>query len=264
MEQITAKTNRWIKLAGQLKLKKYRDEYDMFLAEGIRSAEDLLNQEIRDVVCLVQNDKVFDSRIEEVIRRGTSFHWLFLSVEGNLWQRISATEHGQGILMLIKKKKSDIQVLYDKAKAFWVLLDGVQDPGNMGTIIRTAAAAGCSGVLLTKGCADTYNEKTIRSSMGSILRIPLYEDVDISFVKTLSQETGRPLIGTALCEAKSYHDVPAIHQGIFIFGNEGNGIQKELLAMTDFNLFIPLSNEVESLNVSAAAAIILFKYVNHA
>ena len=261
MEEITSRNNKWIKRALQLKQKKFRDRYGMFLMEGLRSTEDAIHQDIRDCVCLIQKDQLASERVQAMVEAGKKLHWLFLCPDDSLMKLLSGTEHGQGIILLVKKKIYDKEALLEKKDGFFVVLDAVQDPGNMGTILRTAAAAGVDAILLTKGSTDVYAEKAVRSSMGSILRIPVYEDIDISFLMEWKQKSGLPLYGTALENARPYKEIGELHKGIFIFGNEGNGISQELLALADQNLYIPLAGTVESLNVSIACGIILFHFM---
>lgn len=180
MEHITSKNNRWIRLAIRLKQKKYRDKNKMFLMEGLRNAEDVQNQEISDIVCLVQSGRAENGSVQHIFERGENLHWLFCEVEEPLMRLISGTENGQGIILLVKQPYvMDYPQLLNGLHGKYVLLDTVQDPGNVGAIIRTAAAAGCSGVLLTKGSADPYSEKVVRSSMGSILRLPILSLIHI-------------------------------------------------------------------------------------
>ena len=260
MKKISSKSNQWIKLAVQLKQKKYRDKYNLFLMEGIRSAEDAQNQKIKDVICFIQDNKTDESSISSIIEKGKELHWLFLSVDETLFSSISDTEHGQGIILIVKKREYNTDNLLEKLDGKYVYLDTIQDPGNLGTIIRTSAAAGCGGVLLSEGCADPYSEKVVRSSMGSILRIPIYENVTDTFLQKLKCRHHVLLIGTTVSGGIYYKDIDNIENAVFIFGNEGNGIRKELLETTDCNIYIPLARAVESLNVSAAAAVILFHY----
>ena len=264
MEAISSRNNKWIKQALQLKQKKFRDRYGMFLMEGLRSTEDAVNQEIRDCICLIQKEQLANERVQQMIEAGEKLHWLFLSPTDDLMELLAGTEHGQGIILLVHKKEYRKENLLSQRAGYYVFLDGVQDPGNMGTILRTAAAAGADGVLLSKGCTDVYAEKAVRSSMGSILRIPVYENIEIPFVAEWKKASGMPLYGTALQQACPYKEVGDVKCGIFMFGNEGNGIRQELLSMADQNLYIPLAGTVESLNVSVACAVILFHFIQNA
>ena len=261
MEHITSRNNRWIKYAIQLKQKKWRDREGCFLLEGTRIVEDALNQEIKDCICFVEENSLSLKRINELAERGRLIHWFFLQVNHELMNLISGTEHGQGILLICHKKAHKQEELLKPLQGHYVVLDSVQDPGNMGTILRTATAAGVKGILLTEGCTDLYAEKVVRSSMGGILRIPIYEKISLSFLKEMKEKCGIPFLGTALHQAIPYKSVGPVKDGVFIFGNEGNGICKEILSMTDKNLYIPLSEQVESLNVSIAVAVILFHFI---
>ncbi len=262
IEKITSRNNQWIKCALQLKQKKFRDRYAMFLMEGLRSVEDAVNQKIKGCTCFLTEVQQQNQRCQALLEEAEPLGWRILEIPDALMKELSGTEHGQGILVMVSKTERNPETLLQAREGFYVLLDSVQDPGNMGTILRTAAAAGAKAVLLTKGCTDPFAEKVARSSMGSILRIPIYEDLTTDFIKRLKEETGLPLYGTALKNAVPYKTVTAVSSGIFMFGNEGNGIRDELLGLADQNLYIPLAGTVESLNVSVAAAVILFHFIN--
>lgn len=262
MELISSRNNQYVKRALKLKSKKYRDQYGEFLMEGLRSAEDAAKQGTTRCICFITEAALSEERAARVIGQGEALHWLVLVVEEELMKLLSGTEHSQGVLLVVQKPKHAPEELLRPLHGFYVLLDSVQDPGNMGTILRTAAAAGAKAVLLTKGCTDVYAEKAVRSSMGSILRIPVYENLDLPFIEKLKETSGLLLYGTALQNAVPYKTVGSLTGGIFIFGNEGNGMRPELLAMTDKNLYIPLAHQVESLNVSTACAVILFHFID--
>jgi RNA methyltransferase, TrmH family len=137
LEHITSKNNRWIRLAIRLKQKKYRDKNKMFLMEGIRNAEDVQNQEISDIVCLVQSGRAENGSVQHIFERGENLHWLFCEVEEPLMRLISGTENGQGIILLVKQPYvMDYPQLLNGLHGKYVLLDTVQDPGNVGAIIR--------------------------------------------------------------------------------------------------------------------------------
>ncbi len=262
MEHITSRSNRWIKLALRLKQKKWRDREGLFLLEGLRGVTDVLSQHVRDALCFVEEGRFPDETVEGLVQEGKKLHWRFLSVDEDMMKLLSGTEHGQGILLICHKQNHDKKELLRPLDGYYVVLDSVQDPGNMGTIVRTSAAAGVKGLILTEGCTDIYAEKVVRSSMGSILRLPIYEGVDISFLKDMKERSGLPFYGTALQNGRPYKEIGPVEKGVFLFGNEGNGIRDDILSMTDENLYIPLPGHVESLNVSIAAAVMLFHFIN--
>ena len=257
MEKITSAANRWVKLAGQLKMKKYRDREGLFLMEGIRSGEEAASQRRRDAVCFVTGKALSLPRVQAVLEKASGLHWLVLETEESLIEKMSGTEHGQGMLCLLRKEQRSLPEP-GKMHGRYVLLDGVQDPGNMGTILRTSAAAGCEGVLLMEGCTDPYAEKAVRSSMGSILRIPVYEHVTVEALSALGK--GIFLAGAALEGGRPYREVSLPADAVIAFGNEGSGLREEVLALCRERIFIPMARSVESLNVAASAAVLLFHY----
>lgn len=259
-ERISSRNNRWVKLAGQLKTKKYREKNGQFLMEGVRSAEDAFRQGYRDAVCFVTEQAAGEARVQALMEAAAEAGWLFLLVGESMMKTMAGTEHGQGVLAILPMPQPDLSVLRRPLRGHYVLLDGLQDPGNMGTILRTAAAAGCRGVLLTEGCTDPYGEKAVRSSMGSILRMPIYKGLTLDDVREIRAASGLSLIGTALEGGVPYRRAGALPDAIFVFGNEGSGIRPELLALCDRKLYIPMDGGVESLNVAASAAILLFHF----
>ena len=146
----------------------------------------------------------------------------------------------------------------DEFSGAWLLLDNVQDPGNVGTMIRTADAVGFSGVLLGQGSADLYNPKTLRSTQGSLYHLSVRSG-DLSAIIPQFQEKGYPVVGTALDkQAKDYLSVEKMSDFALVMGNEGQGMSPELLAMTDQNVYITIKGKAESLNVGIAAGVLMF------
>ncbi|WP_297021274.1 RNA methyltransferase [uncultured Dialister sp.] len=261
MERISSRNNQWIKKALQLKQKKWRDREGLFLLEGVRIVEDALNQGITGCTCFFTDEALSNPRVSALLEKAETLGWRLLSLEDPLMKVLSGTEHSQGIMLICPERKENPKDLLRPLSGFYVVLDTVQDPGNLGTILRTAAAAGVKGLILTEGCADAYSEKAARSSMGSLLRIPVYRNVGIDFLKEMKETSGLPFFGTALENGVPYKEVGPLKEGVFIFGNEGNGVRKDILSFTDKNLYIPLAGHVESLNVSIAAAVILFHFI---
>lgn len=169
---------------------------------------------------------------------------------------LAETETTQGMFAVIKKKET---VLPRTVKRPYLFLDAVQDPGNMGALIRTAAAAGFEGVVCGSGSVDPYNMKALRGSQGMHFNLAVYEGNLEDWI-TYFQDQGFTVFGTALDqEAQVYTSIsPSSYPFALMVGNEGQGINPDLLKMTDMNLYIPLADQVESLNVSIAAGILMF------
>ncbi|KPD01469.1 putative TrmH family tRNA/rRNA methyltransferase [Geobacillus sp. BCO2] len=138
-----------------------------------------------------------------------------------------------------------------------LLIDAVQDPGNLGTMIRTADAAGIDAVILGEGCADLYNAKVVRATQGSLFHLPVVNG-DLAQWIARFKEQGIPVYGTALEKAVDYRTVPLSSSFALLVGNEGSGIRPELLGLTTENVYIPIYGQAESLNVAVAAGILLY------
>ena len=154
----------------------------MFLVEGFRFAEEALDSDFEVVHIFISargESKYENSCVKNKLQKNTKVY----SVSDSLFKSICDTDNPQGIIAVVRNKP--VEIKYDHG--FYMLADKIQDPGNMGTIIRTAHAAGALGVIITKGTVDIYNEKTLRSTMGSIFKIPVIEDKDLSLVQKLRE-----------------------------------------------------------------------------
>ena len=172
-------------------------------------------------------------------------------------QSLSELPTPQGIIAVVKKHSLTVDL--DGA---WLLLDNVQDPGNVGTMIRTADAAGFTGVVLGKGTADIYSTKVLRSMQGSNFHLPIIS-MDLTEAVTIFKEKEIPVYGTELNkDAIDYRQAAPGKKVALILGNEGQGVRSELLEMTDQNLYIPIYGQAESLNVGIAAGILMYHFVS--
>ena len=178
-------------------------------------------------------------------------------VNYSVLKSISNTENPQGIVAVINYFRTEKLNLQN---GFYILVDKVQDPGNMGNIIRTAHAAGALGIITTKGTVDIYNEKTLRSTMGSIFYISIVEDENLEAVKSL-QKKGFKLLVSSLDTNNNFYDVNMKDNMIIAVGNEGNGISEDLNSLSDVKVKIPMPGEAESLNVAVACSIMTFERI---
>lgn len=255
MEYIQSKDNLLIKDIKKLKEKKHRKDSNMFLVEGFRFAEEALDSDFEVVHIFVSargQSKYENSSVKNKLQANTKVY----SISDSLFKSICDTENPQGIIATVRNKVVEIRYNH----GFYILADKIQDPGNMGTIIRTAHAAGALGVLITKGTVDIYNEKTLRSTMGSILKIPIIYDSDLSIVQKL-RNGGFKLITSSLDTDKNFYDVDLKEKVIISVGNEGNGISAEVYNISDLKIKIPMPGGAESLNVAVAASIMMYEVV---
>ena len=173
-----------------------------------------------------------------------------------MFKEISSTENPQGIAAIVNYSNMDIK----NRAGFYILADKVQDPGNLGTIIRSAHASNALGVIITRGTVDAYNDKTLRSTMGSIFHVPIIDDSDLSNLNKL-RDNGFKLVVSSLDTENNFFDVDLTGNIIIAVGNEGAGVSAEVMELSDIKVKIPMPGGAESLNVSAAASIMMFEVV---
>ena len=250
---IESKENSLFKNIKKLKERKNRAREKKYIIEGFRLVEEGFKAGA-DIECLVIEEGN-EQKANEFLKEYLTVSKIYL-MKKSLFGQLIATENTQGVLAVVKMNDSTEEIKGD----FYLLCDKVQDPGNLGTIIRTAHAAGVSGIILTKGTVDIYNDKTIRSTMGSVFYLPIIYDNDLSFLKKL-KEDGFSLVTTSLKESKDFFQEDLRGKVILGVGNEGNGISDEIFAMADKKVKIPMPGGAESLNVAVASSIILFEKV---
>lgn len=243
LKQITSVKNGQIKDWKKLYTKKERDRSGLFLIEGFHLVEEALKEHYIEHLILHENTEIPHT-------------WNYgdipvTVVTDEVMNVLSDTDAPQGIMAVCHKQKVDFNAL--KGKRF-LLIDSVQDPGNIGTMIRTADAAGMDAVILGDGCADPYNPKVVRSTQGSLFHLPIIKAHLEDFITTMSI----PIYGTTLEGGIPYQQVEPAHEFALLVGNEGQGVSKELLAKTTQNLYIPIYGKSESLNVAIAAAILMY------
>lgn len=255
---IESDANKKIKLAASLHQRKSREKEGLFLAEGVRLCEMAAESSWKIRFALVTDQLLSTERGRTLADRLSSITEVCLATE-KIFLKAAATEQPQGILLVVEQQKNSLQDLQAAENPLYVVLDGVQDPGNVGTIIRTADAAGASAVLCTKGTADVFSDKVVRSTMGSLFHLPIISGVKPDEVIGFAKKCGCQLLVTALDEsAKPLYERSLAQSVMLVFGNEGNGVSPELLKAGE-KTYIPMVGGAESLNVGVSAAVALFE-----
>ena len=246
---ITSKSNsQYKRIKKLLTSSKARSREGRFVVEGERIVKEA-PLELMDFIC------VSESYAEG--KKLPSFAQVF---SDDVFRSLSDTVTPQGILAVIKQPSCSLEKIISDAegtKALYLLLDDIRDPGNLGTIIRTAEAAGVSGVIMSKGCADIFNPKVIRSTMGSIYRVPFTES-PLKEAALKLKESGASVYAAAAAAEVFYNEVDYGEKNAFVIGNEAHGISGEVLDCADVKIKIPMAGEVESLNAAISAAIIMY------
>lgn len=246
VKHLESKQNATIKYLFKLKSKKGRTQHQTYIIDGLRIVDHALSETDYVEFLFISND-FYQS---EMMQQFEHIPVDIFVLTDDLFESIVETETPQGIAAVVKmhhKKLGGPHLLF---------LDEIQDPGNLGTLIRTADAAGFSGVILKKGCTDPYGQKALRSSMGSVMSIPIIMNADGDLLKKLE---GYSLYGAALEGGKSYKTYQYQTPFVLVIGNEANGISKEVLDLCEYKVFIPMFGAVESLNASIAGGILMFE-----
>lgn len=249
MEKITSLQNQHVKRWRKLLTRKGRTTFESFLVEGFHLVEEALKAKKIEVLAVIGTENV------QSILENVPHHIPTYQITKEIMTAISDTETSQEIFAEVKMPS---QPDYLNLEAPYLLLDAVQDPGNVGTLIRTAAACGFEGVVFGKGTVDPYNPKTLRAAQGSHFNVSLLQ-VDLKKWITDFQRIHVPVYGTALHKhAVSYRKVTPQQVFGLVVGNEGAGVSEKILKQVDQSLYIPIRGHVESLNVSMAAGILMY------
>ena len=250
---ITSNSNAQVKRLLQLQKKsKARDEEKVFLVEGLRMFSEVPAERVQKVYI---SESLYNKKKQELHLEKFSVEILSDSV----FQYVSDTKTPQGILCIVEQKKYDIEELLNIENPHFMVLDNLQDPGNLGTIVRTAEGAGVDAIFLSKGSVDIYNPKTIRSTMGSIYRMPVIYLDDLLELLNIFKQRGIKSYAAHLEGKKSYDKEDYQSGTAILIGNEGNGLRDEVAENADVWVQIPMQGKVESLNAAIAASILMFE-----
>lgn len=240
----------------QEKAKKRRED-NVFLAEGIKMLREAPKDWIKEVYLTEEVLQRLRKEDGEVLAKIENTGYELLSDE--VMKKVSDTQTPQGALVVLNRPSYTLEDIVGNGEGTFVVLENLQDPGNLGTIIRTGEGAGIRGVIMSQDTVDIYNPKTIRATMGSVYRVPFI------YVETLSnsicylKEKGVRTYAAHLKGKKQYYEFSYTGGTAFLIGNEGNGLKKETADLTDEYLRIPMEGQVESLNAAIAATILMYE-----
>lgn len=253
--ELTGLQNPLVKAAAELKQKKYRQQRGEFLAEGLRTAEEAVAfKAVQQLFYTVTEDE----RTLRLLEQAAAMQVKLVCVSEAVMKKIADTETPQGIIAVCRMQEQTLEQLLASGRMLLVL-DRVGDPGNIGTMLRTADAAGVGGIILLKGTADIYAPKTVRSSMGSLFHVPILSGVAEQEFIDNAKKAGYQLLVTALDGADNLYQADLKGRLAFVMGNEAGGVSTTLLQQADKRVFIPMRGKAESLNVAMAAGIVMFE-----
>lgn len=257
MQKISSKDNEFVKHVKKLKDKKYRDLNGEYLIEGIKLIKEAI-QEKANIKQIIICDECEDTQLipKELTYEIAKYECIY--VTNQVFNSITEVKTPQGILAVVSKENKENEI--DYSQEIIVALDDLQDPGNLGTILRTVDSVGLTQILVSKGTADCFNPKVVRSTMGAIFRVKIIECDDL--IETLKQIKKHKfkIMVTSLQTNNSIYDVD-YKQKVIVVGNEANGVKKEIQDLADEKVKIPMLGKTESLNASVATGIVLYEYV---
>ncbi|AEG14255.1 RNA methyltransferase, TrmH family, group 3 [Desulfofundulus kuznetsovii DSM 6115] len=256
---IHSKTNPHIKYLRRLARRRQREKEGHFLLEGVRLVEEALytGWPVKMLVYTPSAGERAGALLELARERGIQI----LVVEEGLLNELADTETPQGVLAVVERPRYTLEEILAPGPSLLLLVDGVQDPGNLGTMIRSADAAGAGGVILFPGTVDLYNPKTIRATMGSLFHLPVVTVREREGALTRLNAAGLMLVAGVPAGGMPLPAVALTRPLALAVGNEARGLSPELLARADLLATVPMPGRAESLNVAAAASIMLYEVV---
>ena len=254
---ITSSSNQKVKQVVQWQTRaRERREAGIFLAEGFKLYQEAPEEDIREVYATpdaLERAAGLPEIRDKLKRTGCEV------VAGTVFEKMSDTRTPQGILCVIRRPEYSLEQLLSQKAPLFVVLENLQDPGNLGTIIRTGEGAGVSGILMNTGTVDIYNPKTIRATMGSVFRVPFVCTEDLGETVEQLRRGGVRVLAAHLAGHEPYDGFCYRGGTAFLSGNEGAGLSPELAARADDYLKIPMEGRVESLNAAVTASILLYE-----
>jgi len=264
-ETITSKSNPTVGLVTSLSEKKYRDRYGLFRTDGIKLAEEIFSRGITPETVLLK-----ESSAEKLLSRFSAVNSEAIIISDALFDRISEEKSPEGVICIIKYLDNLKKIVTidnrEVCPEGWetdriMLLESLRDPGNLGTVIRSATALSMERLVISSDCADLYNPKTVRASMGTLFGMKIDIVDSLPRAAEILKGLGRRVFAAALDREAVGLDALALEStDSFAVGNEGHGLSEEMLAVSTGKVFIPITEGAESLNAAAAAAILLWEH----
>lgn len=257
MHVISSKDNEIIKSIKKLKDKKYRDIENSYIIEGIKLLKEAIEEkaEIKQIIICDDCEKteiISKELMYEIAKYNCNY------VTSKVFKYLTEVQTPQGILAVIGKTPKDQEI--DYTQDIIVALDGIQDPGNLGTILRTVDSIGLTQILVSKETADSFNPKVVRSTMGAIFRVKVIECENLQEKLKEIKKNKYKVVVSSLQTENSLYNIK-LNKKVIVVGNEANGVNSEIQEMADEKIKIPMLGKTESLNASVATGVILYEYV---
>jgi TrmH family RNA methyltransferase len=257
IKQITSLTNQTIKDIRALHMRKEREATGQFLAEGLKIIIDALDQGFAPQILVYGKDTDYHPLLRRAIDETLKANGEVLEVTREILEKISRKDNPQMVVAVFAQLAKSLNDIDPASNDVWVALEQVRDPGNLGTIIRTADAAGIGGVILIGDCVDPFSVETVRATMGSIFALPVVKCTREDFLADRKRWTGS-VVGTLLTATHNHRTAPYARPTLIVMGTEQSGLTPEIAAICDTNVKIPMKGRADSLNLSVATGIMIY------
>ena len=245
-----------------LKYKKFRNEQNLFLIEGFRLCQEALQSDFKVETLLINPDTLSPQKSDKIVQLARQKQIEIIEIQQIEVKQLADTINSQGLFCVVNQKKYELAPILKEDIQVIVIIDDGQDPGNVGTIIRTCDWFGVDVILLSPMTVELFNPKVIRSTMGSIFHLPIIPDIDLNILLPQLQKLGYHIFGSDIEGKFNYNKIEYRRPAALVFGNENIGIKSDLFKYFDKTVKIPSYGKAESLNMATAAAIIISQAVN--
>lgn len=257
LRAVTSLTNPTVKAVRALHMRKEREETGLFLAEGLKIVIDAVEQGRAPEVLMYGPEAGDHPMLRKAIEATAAAGGQIVEVTRDILEKVSRRDNPQAVVGVFEQVFAAVATLDPGAAPVWVALQAVRDPGNLGTIIRTADAAGCGGVILVGDCCDPYSVEAVRATMGSVFAVPLYK-MGVEAFLAWRQSWPGAVVGTLLSATTDYRSAHYQRPTLILMGNEQAGLPPELAHACDVTVKIPMRGRADSLNLSVATGIMIY------
>jgi TrmH family RNA methyltransferase len=254
---VTSLTNPTVKAVRALHLRKERDESGLFVAEGLKTVTEGVETGHAPRILLHGAEAAGHPRLQKAVQATLAANGEVIEVTEAILAKVSRRDNPQAVVGVFEQVFRPLEVIEPQAARCWVALHRVRDPGNLGTIVRTADAAGCGGVILVGECCDPYSVEAVRATMGSIFAVPLTRASEAEFAAWRNGWPGS-VVGTLLSAETDYRKADYARPALILMGNEQQGLPPDMAALCDVNVKIPMRGRADSLNLSVATGVMIY------
>ena len=254
---VTSLTNPTVKAVRALHLRKERDETGLFVAEGLKAVIEGIETGHTPRILMHGADAAAHPLLKQAVQSTLAANGEVVEVTEAILAKVSRRDNPQAVVGVFEQVFRPLSAVEPQASRCWVALHRVRDPGNLGTIVRTADAAGCGAVILIGDCCDPYSVEAVRATMGSIFAVPLIKVSEAEFAAWRNSWPGS-VVGTLLSAEVDHRQADYARPALILMGNEQQGLPSDMAALCDVNVKIPMRGRADSLNLSVATGIMIY------